>query len=70
MTSCIILNGPSSAGKTSIIKEIQLIEPEKARIRIDDIADLYFGMFSSEYNHTKEWGRNDISVKLLLGKCS
>jgi chloramphenicol 3-O-phosphotransferase len=40
------------------------------RIQIDDIAELYFGMFSPEYIHIKEWGeiryKRQVAIREML----
>ncbi|WP_164503879.1 phosphotransferase-like protein [Rickettsiales endosymbiont of Stachyamoeba lipophora] len=56
MTKCIILNGASSSGKSTIIKALQTLMPDLAHVRLSDIAFLYFGMFHDNYFHDPEWG--------------
>jgi chloramphenicol 3-O phosphotransferase len=55
MTKCIILNGASSSGKSSISRELQKLIPSLLHIQIDNIAELYFNMFADNYPHKGEW---------------
>ncbi|MFN7039379.1 MAG: phosphotransferase-like protein [Alphaproteobacteria bacterium] len=55
MPKCIILNGASSSGKTTIAQELQKLIPSLVHIQIDNIAELYFGFFSDNYPHSIEW---------------
>ncbi|MBX9704031.1 MAG: chloramphenicol phosphotransferase CPT family protein [Silvanigrellaceae bacterium] len=56
-TRCIILNGTSSSGKTSVAKALQLEMPNLLHLQIDSIGDLYFGMFPPGYDDsfTDKW---------------
>jgi chloramphenicol 3-O phosphotransferase len=70
MPKCIILNGASSSGKTSICKELQILMPELAHLQIDNIASLYFSCFSEDYDHTAEWSKKrykrQIAIRRML----
>lgn len=67
---CIILNGASSSGKSSIARELQTLLPELVHIQIDNVAGFYFDMFSKEFPHMGEWGevryRRQIAIREML----
>ncbi|MBN8827737.1 MAG: AAA family ATPase [Sphingobacteriia bacterium] len=66
MGKCIILNGTSSSGKTTVSKELQKLLPELAHVEIGNMAHLYFEMFREDYNHTAEWGEKRYNRQIVI----
>jgi chloramphenicol 3-O phosphotransferase len=66
MPKCIIINGASSSGKSTVIKALQILMPELVHVRLSDIAMLYFGMFRDDYPHVAEWGETRYKRQLAI----
>jgi chloramphenicol 3-O phosphotransferase len=66
MTKCILLNGTSSSGKTTVSKALQQFVPDLAHVGIGNIYKLYIEMFREDYPHPFDWSEGRYKRQVAL----
>lgn len=67
---CIILNGASCSGVTSIAKELQKQVPDFLHLETRRVGEFYCGMFPPSYNHSSQWDEDRFTRRNNLNSIS